>query len=97
MLRQNKLFVGIITGVVFPVIIFVLLWEINIMLVENRVLPNEGFRLQFLSVLSVIGNVIPAGMYMRSKKDSALKGIIGVTLLYVIAILVYFNKGFFGQ
>lgn len=95
MLRKNKLLTGIVTGVAFPVIIFVLLWEINIVLVSSRLMPNEGFRVQFLCILSVVANVIPAGMYVKSKKDEALKGIVGVTLLIVFGLLIYYNKNFF--
>lgn len=92
MLRQNKVLTGVLVGLIFPVIIFVLLWEINIMLVDNRLMPNEGFRVQFLCVLSVVSNVIPAGMYLKAKKDNALKGNVAVTLLLVAAVLIYFNK-----
>ncbi len=95
MLRRNKLLTGIVTGIAFPIIIFVLLWEINIVLVDNRIMPNEGFKARFLWVLSVVANVIPAGMYVKSKKDEALKGIVGVTLLIVFGLLIYYNKNFF--
>ena len=93
MFRQDKVFVGILTGFLYPVISFIIFYEIKSLLLEKNMIPDGAFKLQFLCIISVVTNVIPAGSYSKAKKDQALKGIAGITLLLVAGIIIYFYKG----
>ncbi|MEI7801267.1 MAG: hypothetical protein WCI97_01340 [Bacteroidota bacterium] len=93
MFRTDKLIAGIATGILFPFMFFVIFYELKDLLVEKNMIPEAAFRLQFLCIISVVANVIPAGSYVRTKMDQALKGIVGVTLVLVFSIIVYFYHG----
>ena len=97
MFRQDKIIIGALTGLIYPLIFFIIFYEVKSLLIENHVVRDETFRLQFLCIISVVTNVIPAGSYVRAKKDEALKGIAGVTLLIVFGIIFYFYKGLLGS
>lgn len=93
MFRQDKIIVGVLTGLLYPVFCFIIFYEIKSLLLEKNMIPEGAFKLQFLCIISVVTNVIPAGSYVRAKKDQALKGIAGITLLIVAGIIIYFNEG----
>src|SRR5580700_4831672 len=92
MLRQDKIWVGAFTALVFPLFFFVIYYELNDLMVEKNLLPGIGVRLQFICIISVVMNVIPAGAYVRTKRDNALRGTVGITLLYVFGIVIFFYK-----
>lgn len=93
MFRQDKIIVGVLTGLLYPVFCFILFYEIKSLLLEKNMIPYGSFKLQFLCIISVVTNVIPAGSYVRAKKDQSLKGIAGITLLLVAGIIIYFYEG----
>ncbi len=93
MFRQDKILVGLLIGLLYPIICFVIFYEIKSVLLEKNLIPDGAFKLQFLCIISVVTNVIPAGSFSRSKKDQSLKGIAGVTLFLVAGIIIYFYKG----
>ncbi len=92
MFKTDKIFAGAVTGILFPFMFFVIFYELKDLLIEKNLIPDGAFRLQFLCIISVVANVIPAGSFVRAKKDQSLKGIVGVTLLIVAGIIIYFNK-----
>ncbi len=92
MLKQDKVWVGLLTGVVFPLIFFVIFHELNSVLTGRNMLSGDGVSLKFICIVTVITNVIPAGQYLKSKRDNALKGIVTVTMLYGFGIVIYFHK-----
>ena len=85
MFKTDKIIAGVISGILFPFMFFVIFYELKDLLIEKNLIPDGAFRLQFLCIISVVANVIPAGTYVRTKKDQALKGIVGVTLFIVAA------------
>ncbi len=93
MFRQDKIIVGLLTGLIYPIFCFILFYEIKSLLLEKNMIPDGAFKLQFLCIISVVANVIPAGSYVKAKKDQSLKGIAGITLLIVAGIIIYFNEG----
>lgn len=93
MWRTDKLIAGIATGILFPFMFFVIFYELKDLLIEKNLIPEGAFRLQFLCIISVVANVIPAGSYVRTKMDKALKGIVGGTMLMVFVIIIYFYHG----
>ncbi len=92
MLKQDKIWVGALSGLVFPVFFFIIFHELNSLLVHHNMLPGDGVRPQFICIISVIANVLLAGSYVQSKRDNALRGIVAVTMLYVAGIVIYFYK-----
>lgn len=92
MFKADKIIAGVVTGILFPCMFFVIFYELKELLIEKNLIPDEAFRLQFLCIISVVSNVIPAGAMVKNRKDQALKGIVGVTFLFVIGIIIYFNK-----
>ncbi len=93
MFRQDKIIIGVLTGLLYPVMSFVIFYELKSLLLEKNMIPDGAFKLQFLCIISVVSNVLPAGSFVRAKKDESLKGIAGITLLLVAGIIIYFYKG----
>ena len=93
MLQKDKALVGFLVGFIFPIIFFVIFHELNYLLASKGMLPGDGVRLQFICIISIVANVIPASMHVKYKRDEALKGIVSITILYAFAIIFYFHKG----
>ena len=92
MFKKDKVFAGVLIGLLFPFMFFVIFYELKDLLIQKRMLPEGSFRLQFLCIISVVANVIPAGSFVRNRMDKALKGIVTVTLLLVAAVILFFYK-----
>ena len=95
MFKKDTLINGIITGLLYPTMFFVIFYELKELLVEKNMIPQAAFRLQFLYIISLVSNVIPAGSCLNLKKDRALKGVAGVTIFLAFVILIFFFKGLF--
>lgn len=111
MLRQDKVWVGILFGLLFPVIIFALIYEINLALttvnlnwlknvLNPRVLAefqmHGGFQPKFIAILSVCCNLIPFNVFKRAGKDHALQGVLTATFILVIILVIVFWDQFLG-
>lgn len=93
MFRKDKILTGVVMGLVYPVMSFIIFNELKSLLLAKNMIPDGAFKLQFLCIISVVSNVLPAGSFVRAKKDEALKGIAGITLVLVAVIIIYFYKG----
>lgn len=92
MLRQDKFIVGFLSGIIFPVIFFVIFNEINNWIGVHILQTGHGFTERFVAIISVIANLIPFLIYEKTKKDHALRGIIGATFILAFIIVFYYFR-----
>lgn len=87
-LRRDSFLTGAFTGVVFPAIIYVLVYEIN----ESIFRPHYGhdFTLSFQLVVSVVFNILPFMAYSRARKDNSMRGIMTVTFVFAFVLVAIF-------
>lgn len=87
--KKDTYYLGAIVGIVLPVIVYGLLYLIDGLYV-NSFGKHMVKQLDYLYLLSVVGNVIALRyFYMNLKKEKAGAGILLVTLVVVV---LYFLK-----
>ena len=91
--RRDSWMIGFVSGLIYPAIFFFIFTQVNEVMVKHLVMPKPGFRLQFMCILSLLSNLLPATGYYHGKKDNSLRGIALSTFIYLVIILIYFNKG----
>lgn len=99
MQKQNKIWVGLLTGILFPALAFILLYQIFSILEKLGAVSNKGFSPNFrertLAILSLAVNMILINMYRRRRWELAMRGIvIATTLLAFVWVFVYGLKLF---
>ena len=99
MQKQNKIWVGLLTGILFPALAFILLYQIFSILEKLGAVSNKGFSPNFrertLAILSIAVNMILINVYRRRRWELAMRGIvIATTLLAFTWVFVYGVKLF---
>ncbi len=99
MQKQNKIWVGLLTGILFPALAFILLYQIFSILEKMGAVSNKGFSPNFrertLAILSLAVNMILINLYRRRRWELAMRGIvIATTLLAFVWVFVYGLKLF---
>jgi hypothetical protein len=93
MFNRNKFSVGLILGILIPLIAFPLLYGLFTGLESLAFASDDGFRPLFkerTSGIVAIGiNAITLNFYNKRKADETMRGIVIATFVY-IAIWVYF-------
>lgn len=98
---------GIVAGICLPVLCFFVLKALNTiiapLIVKYWLNPYysitywQGFSLKFVTIISIAANFIPFRIFMRQRRDHALQGVIGTTLVLIGIAMYYFRSQFFGQ
>lgn len=95
MFRKDSTWVGALAGIILPIIVFVILLELNDMVKGTSWMPEaDGFSLQLRLIVSMIPNFLLFMMYNSTKKESSMRGILGVTMLEAFIIVLSFWKDF---
>ncbi|MCA0237059.1 MAG: hypothetical protein LCH81_11810 [Bacteroidetes bacterium] len=99
MQKQNKIWVGLLTGILFPALAFILLYQIFSILEKMGAVSNKGFSPNFrertLAIISLAVNMILINLYRRRRWELAMRGIvIATTLLAFVWVFVYGLKLF---
>ncbi|WP_123864642.1 hypothetical protein [Chitinophaga barathri] len=95
MLKQDKLSLGILLGLLTPIAAFLLYWLLAVYVPKDVNLPDfliylKNARQQIPKVISIclLANGIIFYLYTRTRLDLTARGIFLVTLLYAIVILL---------
>lgn len=96
MFKRNTLLVGIIQGIVFPALFFLILNEVNQLLIEYYFGRPPGLSDRFLAILSIASNLIPIALANRNQSTMTMRGIMSSTLVLTAIVVVYFWQDFKG-
>jgi len=92
--QKNKLDhigVGLLTGFLLPVIIFLIVYKVEDKEVSFIEYVNSLWRLQALvklGSLCVFANVAVFWIYLQLKFEKAARGVLGATILYAFVVLI---------
>lgn len=92
-LKTDNLSVGLIIGMLFPAVIYLMLTLINESFADPTAMEGfRGFNLKGKMILSVLVNVIPFELYKRKHLNKSMTGVVGATvLLGIIMAIVLFT------
>ena len=95
MLRQNKLWLGIVLGIIIPFVGLAVLMMIydNLEAIGWAANKNlsEDFRMRTLGLLAISLNLIPFAVYNKMRYTHTMRGIIFPTMVYVIIWFIRFG------
>jgi hypothetical protein len=80
-LKRNNLIVGLLVGLIFPGVVFLVLTLINDSFADPNTMDGfRGFNLKGRMILSIIINVAPFEIYKRRNLNQSMTGVIGATI-----------------
>jgi len=95
--EKNKIWVGILVGLLVPFIglavLELLLEQLDELVFQqarNRL--SESFKDRTLYLIAIIFNIIPFQLYNKQKKILSMRGMVIATTIYAIAWMVLFEK-----
>ena len=96
MLRKDTVWVGMLFGLVFPGIGYVLFSELNEVFIKYYFHGGVGFSVAFRMIVSVCLNLIPFNIFVRTRKDNAMKGVLLDTFVsFFLILFLYFKREMF--
>jgi hypothetical protein len=91
-LKKDSLKLGIILGIITPVIVFIFIYFLRFSAYEfnefTRVFFSEKKLITFFGVWCLVGNIALFTVYINSNRDQTAKGIFAMTVLYGIGVLL---------
>ncbi len=78
----DKLWVGIVTGIVIPFVMYAVLLSISDALAGMEGFPLGGIRERTLTLIALLSNVIPMQVFYRRHWDDSMRGMVFPTLIY---------------
>ncbi len=94
--QYDKLYVGLITGTLVPLITFGILYIVFEELSRNGIVSDEGFstgfRLRTISLVSIAANVILVRYYQNRYAYQAVRGVIFPTFILVMVWIIYYSN-----
>ncbi len=94
MTKRNTLLFGVLQGLVFPLLFFFILKEVNVLLIEHYFGRPPGLSDRFIAILSIGSNLIPVTIANRSGYAKTMRGIMTSTLIITAVVVVYFWADF---
>lgn len=95
MQQRNKIWVGLLTGIVFPLMTVVFLHQIFRILETLGGVSDEGFSTNFrertLAILAIAANLIFLQIFRRRRWDLAMRGVVIATALLAFAWVGYYG------
>ena len=100
-LREDKLMVGIITGILVPVLTYGVLTFIFHSLTQIGLMDPTGFsptwRQRTISLLAICANLIPFNLHKKARHDYAMRGLVFPTVIMVVVWVFVFKEAIFGN
>lgn len=94
--QYDKMYVGVITGTLVPLITFGILYIVFEELSRSGIVSDEGFstgfRLRTISLVSIAANVILVRYYQNRYAYQAVRGVIFPTFILVIVWIIYYSN-----
>jgi len=95
MLKKNEIWVGLILGLLLPIIGFGILYGIFAYLDRADAVSNiglgEDFRLRTIGIVSIGLNAILLNKKNKKRATRSMRGIVLATFIYIIVWLIYFG------
>jgi hypothetical protein len=90
--QRDEVLTGVAVAVFFTLTIFYCLYTLNGMLTGSLIGGQVfgGVSERFISTLAVFFNIIPFVVYIRTRKDNAMKGVGMVTVALAMFVLVFY-------
>lgn len=90
--QKDSVWVGIVISVFFTVTMFYCFYTINQMCLGAIFMgkPFGGVTERFISTLAVFSNILPFIIYIKTRKDLAMKGVGIVTVLLALFVLMFY-------
>jgi hypothetical protein len=94
MLNRNELWVGLLLGILFPTLAFLMLYQIFNLLEIGGAASSTGlspnFRERTLAIVAIAGNLILLNLYRNRRWDLAMRGVVIATaVLAFVWVLRY--------
>lgn len=95
MFKRNKIVIGLLMGIVLPIIGFALLYGLFAFLDRAGAVSNIGlgeeFRLRTIGIVSIGLNAIALNQFYNNRATQSMRGIVITTFFYVVAWIIYFG------
>lgn len=96
---QNKLWIGLLIGLLLPFVSYALLLtvydQLDAMGWTSSIGFSANFRVRTLGVIAICLNLIPLNIFQRRRFGETMRGIALMTVLYAIGWVLYFGNAFF--
>jgi len=89
--RYDRILTGLIIGIIFPIVIFLVTYEVKYNEMDFRVFLQSMWEMKiFMKLLSlcVFPNLGFFFLFYRNKYDMAARGVIMATFIYAFAVLI---------
>ena len=98
MLKQNKIVVGLIAGIIIPFVAYAILDMIYDFGDEAGWFANsnisETFRSRTKGLLAIATNLITINFFRRKRHDESMRGVVIATSVYILVWIIVFGKTF---
>lgn len=94
--NRDKLWIGLLIGLVVPFVGYAIILMILETLGANESLADKNLNFDFkertLTLLALALNLIPMRIFMKRYMNKALRGLVLATLVYGLVWMVYFGS-----
>jgi hypothetical protein len=98
-LQRNRIFFGLVYGLLLPTITFALLFGLYNLLERQGVVSGEGlavnFRIRTLALAAIAVNLWLIRLFLKRRWEEAMRGVVIATGLLALAWVFYFMPGMF--
>ena len=92
MIKKDSIIIGMLQGILFPVMFYFIFNEVNELLIEHYFGRPPGVSQRFIFILSIGSNLIPILVANNLKNARTMRGIMNSTLILTAAVIVIFSK-----
>lgn len=90
MIKRNTILFGVIQGIIFSLLFFLIFNEVNNLLIEYYFGRPPGLSQRFLAILAIASNLIPIFIANRSASTKTMRGIMSATLIMTAIVVAYY-------
>ena len=95
MLNKDNIFSGLVVGLLLPLTIFLMLYQIFNLLELRGAASVEGlgvnFRQRTLAIVAIAANIIPLKIFQNRRFDQSMRGIVVITTIWAVIWVVKFG------
>lgn len=95
MLNRNLLWIGLLLGILFPALTYILLLQLFSMLETKGAASGAGFSADFrertLGIVALASNLFLLNLYRRRRWDHAMRGVVIATSLLALCWVYFFG------
>ncbi len=95
MFWRNEIWIGLIIGLILPILGYGILYGVFAFLDRADAVSDiglsEDFRLRTIGIVAIAINAIALNKFQKNRADQSMRGVVIVTFLYVLAWLYFFK------